>query len=107
MSTERIVMVGYKPFPGKDGALKHLIKTHVARLRKEGLASDREPILMISKSGVIIEIFGWKTKEAIDAAHTNATVQKMWAEYEEVCEYIPVGNLEETTTLFSEFSPLD
>ncbi|MBN8576211.1 MAG: hypothetical protein KF775_05465 [Cyclobacteriaceae bacterium] len=62
---------------------------------------------MISKSGVVIEVFGWKSKEAIENAHKNAAVQKMWAEYEQVCEYIPVGNLEEATTLFSEFSPLD
>lgn len=107
MSSERIVIVGYKPFPGREKELMQLIKTHVARLRKEGLASDREPILMVSKSGVVIEVFGWKNKEAIEAAHTNATVQKMWAEYEQVCEYVPIGNLEEATTLFSEFSPLE
>jgi hypothetical protein len=106
MNTERIVMVGYKPFPGKEDTLKQLMKTHVARLRKEGLVSDREPILMISKSGVVIEIFGWKSKEAIEAAHKNAVAQKIWTEYAAVCEYVPVGNLEESTTLFSEFSPL-
>ena len=106
MSTERIVMVGYKPLPGKEAALKELMKTHVTRLRNQGLVSDREPILMESKSGTIIEVFGWKSKEAIAAAHTNAEVQKMWGEYAEVCEYVPVGTLEETVNLFSEFSPL-
>jgi len=104
MSTERIVMVGYKPLPGKDSALKGLVKTHVARLRKEGLVSDREPILMISKSGIFIEVFGWKSKEAIESAHKNPEVQKMWAEYAEVCEYVPVGTVEEVMNLFSEFS---
>jgi quinol monooxygenase YgiN len=106
MSTERIVMVGYKPLPGKAEALKELMKTHVTRLRKQGLVSDREPILMESKSGTIIEVFGWKSKEAIAAAHSNAEVQKMWGEYAEVCEYVPVGTLEETGSLFSEFMPI-
>jgi quinol monooxygenase YgiN len=106
MSTERIVMVGYKPLPGKADALKELMKTHVARLRKQGLVSDREPILVESKSGTIIEVFGWKSKEAIAAAHTNPEVQKMWGEYAEVCEYVPVGTLEETGSLFSEFTPV-
>ncbi len=107
MSTERIVMVGYKPLPGKEAKLMQLMKTHVARLRKEDLVSLREPILMISKSGVIIEVFGWKSKAAIETAHQNAVVQQMWAEYAEVCEYIPVGNIEEITNLFSEFSAVE
>ena len=106
MSKERIVIVGYKPFPGKEAALAKLMKSHVSILRKEGLASDREPILMQSANGTIIEVFGWKSKEAIAQAHTNAAVQKMWGEYAEVCEYIPVGNLDETRSLFSEFTPL-
>ena len=71
MSTERIVIVGYKPLAGKEAALKILMKNHVARLRKQGLVSDREPILMESKSGTIIEVFGWKSKEAIASAHSN------------------------------------
>jgi hypothetical protein len=106
MSTERIVMVGYKPLPGKETALKELMKTHVSRLRKQGLVSDREPILMTSKAGTIIEVFGWKSAEAIAAAHANPEVQKMWGEYAEVCEYVPVGSLEEAGNLFSEFSAM-
>jgi hypothetical protein len=107
MNTERIVMVGYRPLPGKEAALNELMKTHVPRLRKEGLVSDREPILMISKSGTYIEVFGWKSKEAIDAAHKNAEVQKMWGEYSEVCEYVAVNSIAETGDLFSEFSPVE
>jgi len=106
MSTERIVIVGYKPFAGKETALKELIKNHVGILRAQGLASDREPILMQSANGTIIEVFGWKSKEAIEAAHTNPAVQKMWGEYAEVCEYIPIGSIQEATNLFSEFKPV-
>jgi len=40
----RIVIVAYKPKPGKAAALKELTKTHVPRLYKEGLVTDREPI---------------------------------------------------------------
>jgi hypothetical protein len=107
MSTERIVMVGYKPLPGKEAALNKLMKTHVTRLRQQGLVSAREPILMTSKTGTIIEVFGWKSAEAIAAAHTNPEVQKMWGEYAEVCEYVPVGTIEEVGNLFSEFSAVE
>ena len=106
MSTERIVIVGYRPLPGKEAALRVLMKNHVATLRSEGLASDREPVLMQGSDGTIIEVFGWKSKEAIEAAHSNATVQKMWGEYAEVCEYIPIANIQEASSLFSEFKAL-
>lgn len=106
MSAERIVIVGYKPFPGKVNELHTLMKKHVDILRKEGLASDREAIIMTTPGGTVIEVFGWKSKEAIEAAHSNVAVQKLWGEYAEVCEYIPVGHMQELQNLFSEFSPL-
>jgi hypothetical protein len=106
MSKERIVIVGYRPFPGKETQLRALMKNHVTILRKEGLASDREPILMHSKDGTIIEVFGWRSQEAIESAHSNPVVQKMWGEYAEVCEYIPIDSVKESSDLFSEFTPL-
>ena len=106
MNKERIVIVAYKPFPNMEAKLAELMKDHVKILRKEGLASDREPILMHSKNGTIIEVFGWRSKEAIESAHSNPAVQKMWGAYAEVCEYVPVGNLEEAANMFSEFTPL-
>ncbi|HEY3405178.1 MAG TPA: hypothetical protein VGK59_17460 [Ohtaekwangia sp.] len=106
MSTERIVIVGYRPLPGKEKQLHELMKTHVDILRKEGLASNRQSIMMTTSDGTVIEVFGWKSKEAIQSAHSNAAVQKMWGEYAEVCEYVPVGNISEIRNLFSEFTPL-
>ena len=106
MSIERIVIVGYRALPGKEQALKDLMKNHVAILRKEGLASNREPVLMESEDGTVVEVFGWKSEAAIKAAHSNPAVQKMWGEYAEVCEYIPIGNIREAANLFSEFKPL-
>ena len=106
MNKERIVIVGYKPFAGKEDALQELMKMHVDTLRKEGLASERKSIVMRAKNGTIIEVFSWKSKEAIEKAHTNLIVQKMWQQYAEVCEYVPVGELDEMSTIFSEFTPV-
>ena len=103
---ERIVIVGYRPFPGKESELEELMKNHWGILNEEGLVSDRKPILCKSKDGTIIEVFGWKSKDAIQSAHSNESVQRMWAEYAKVCEYIPVGDIEEGKNLFSEFSPV-
>ncbi len=102
-----IVIVGYKPKVGKENALDELMKAHVPRLRKEGLATDRESVLMKSKDGTVLEVFEWVSKDAIEEAHSNPEVLKMWGEYSEVCEYTPISKLEETSDLFAEFSSMD
>ena len=104
---ERIVIVGYQPIPGKESELLQLISSHVPRLRQEGLVSAREPIAMQAEDGTIIEIFGWASEEAIEKAHSNSEVQKMWGEFAAVCNYIPAGSIPEMRELFSEFKPID
>ncbi|WP_183576685.1 putative quinol monooxygenase [Mucilaginibacter sp. X5P1] len=103
----RIVIVGYKPKPGKAEALKALMKTHLPRLRQEGLATDRESILMEAADGTIVEVFEWVSAEAIQNAHKNPVVLQMWGEYAEVCDYVPVGSLTEAGSLFSDFTSVD
>jgi hypothetical protein len=105
-NSERIVIVAYKPFKGKDKELVALMRTHLTILREQGLVTDRESIIMRSEDGTIVEVFGWKSKEAINSAHTNPAVLKMWEDYSKVCEYLPVGNLSESAELFSEFTAI-
>lgn len=104
---ERIAIVGYKPLPGKVTELLELMKTHWQRLDEENLVSERKSIIVQSTDGTIIEIFGWKSKEAIELAHSNPIVQKMWAEYAAVCEFVPISEIKESSKLFSEFTPID
>ena len=53
----------------------------------------------------MLEVFEWKSKAAIEAAHTNPRVLEMWNEYADVCDYAPVNTVEETSDLFAEFEP--
>jgi quinol monooxygenase YgiN len=69
-----IVIVAYRPRPGKEALLLQLTKEHVTILREQGLATERVPYAMRSADGTIIEVFEWKSKEAIEAAHTNPAV---------------------------------
>ena len=103
---EKIVIVGYRPIPGKESALEELMKSHWNVLNEEGLVSDRKSIICKANDGTIVEVFGWKSEDAIKLAHSNERVQRMWAEYSHVCEYVPIGDLEESRVIFSEFSPL-
>lgn len=104
---ERIVIVVYKPFPGKEFELKKLIKNHWNILHKEGLVTNRKSIICKSNEGTIIEVFGWKSKEAIEQSHSNEVVQKMWDEFSKVCDYIPISEVKESLNLFSEFEPVE
>jgi quinol monooxygenase YgiN len=103
----RIVIVAYKPKPGKAEELKQLTKTHVPRLRQEGLVTNREPIIMEATDGTVIEIFEWVDAAAIERAHQNKMVHQLWAEYAEVCDYLNLNSLAEAANMFAEFSAID
>jgi len=102
-----ITIAAYKPKPGKENALKEVMKTHLPILKQEGLVRDQESYIMEAADSTVVEVFEWLSEEAIQQAHTNPAVLKMWGEYAEVCDYIPVGNLAEAGQLFSGFKPLN
>jgi len=103
----QITIACYKPKPGKEDALKALMKTHLPRLKAEGLVTDRQSIIMEAKDGTILEVFEWFSAEAIASAHTNPNVLKMWGEYGEVCDYVPLNTLSEVDDMFAGFKPLN
>jgi quinol monooxygenase YgiN len=104
---ERIVIVAYKPKPGKKEALVQLMKEHVPILRSQNLVTDRQPFIMEAKDGTVIEVFEWKSMQAIGEAHSNLVVLKMWERFNDACEYIPLGKVEEATVLFAGFQPIN
>ena len=102
----RVVIACYVPKAGMEGELRDLARAHVPRLRAEGLVTDREPIVAVAADGTVIEVFEWRSEEAIARAHTSAAVRSMWEEYDRVCRYVPIGEVPEAARLFSEFTPL-
>jgi quinol monooxygenase YgiN len=103
----RIVIACYRPKAGCRDALAALVKEHLATLRSVGLVTDRAPITMEAEDGTFVEVFEWRSAEAIQAAHTHPVVLKMWEEYGKVCDYVPVGQVPEASQLFSEFTPVE
>ena len=101
------VIVAYKPKPGKAEALKALTKTHVPRLRAENLATEREPFILEAADGTIVEVFEWLSAEAIQQAHSNPEVHKMWGEFAAVCDYTPLKDVSEAGNLFAEFGTVE
>lgn len=103
----RIVIVGYQPKLGKQAELEALMKTHLPILRAADLVTDRASIIMQAENNTIVEVFEWKSTEAMNSAHEHAEVLKMWADYDACCDYVPVADLPEISNLFSEFTPLN
>jgi quinol monooxygenase YgiN len=103
----RIVIACYRPKPQQQDALRALMQEHVATLREIGLVTDRAPITMEAADGTFIEVFEWKSQEAIQAAHGHPVVLRMWEEYGKVCDYVPVAHVPEASEMFANFTPFD
>jgi quinol monooxygenase YgiN len=101
-----IVIVAYRPKPGKEGETLDLVRSRVPTLREEALVTDRTPIIMRARDGTIIEVSEWKSKEAIDAAHKNPNVLAMWNRFFAVCDCIPLNTLPESAEMFAGFEPI-
>lgn len=101
------VIVAYRPKPGKEQEILDLVRARIPTLRKEGLVTDREPIIMRAKDGTIIEVSEWKSQEAIDAAHKNPNVLAMWNKFFAACDCVPLKTLAEAEEMFAGFEPVD
>ena len=100
------VIVAYRPKPGKDKEILELVRARVPTLRKEGLVTDRVPTIIRARDGTIIEVSEWKSREAIDAAHRNPNVLKMWEKFFAVCDCVPLKTLAEAGEMFAGFEPI-
>jgi quinol monooxygenase YgiN len=105
-SGKTIVLVAYKPKPGKEAELLQLTREHVPLLRAEGLATGHPVTACQAKDGTIVEVFEW-ADGAVQRAHTNPVVMKLWERYAAACDIVPLTSLPEASTMFASFTPLD
>lgn len=103
----RIVIVAYKPLPGKEQELEKMVLEHHGILKDQNLVTDRNPVIMKASNGELIEVFEWKSPESIEEAHSNAEVQKLWSRFTSVCTYEAPTSIKEFNSLFSEFESID
>jgi quinol monooxygenase YgiN len=101
-----IVIVAYRPKPGKQSQTLDLVRNRIPTLRKEALVTQRTPIIMRASDGTIIEVSEWKSQEAIDAAHKNPNVLAMWNRFFAVCDCVPLNQLSESAEMFAGFEPV-
>jgi hypothetical protein len=98
----RFVIVAYIPKAGQQ-ALLAAVKKHLQVLHVEGLVTDKPGYVMRAADGTIVEVFEWRSAEAIAQAHTNPAVAALWAEFGAACDYTPLARLNEAQQMFAEF----
>ncbi|HKZ77465.1 MAG TPA: hypothetical protein VJ124_04010 [Pyrinomonadaceae bacterium] len=99
----RFVIVAYTPKAGKEQQLLAAVAKHLQVLHSEQLVTDRPAYVMRAGDGTIIEVFEWRSADAINQAHSNPAVQALWADFGAVCEYTPLDRLAEAHQMFAEF----
>ena len=103
----RFVIVAYRPKPGCAQALEALLSRHLRILAEQGLVTDRPACFMRGEDGTMVEVFEWRSAEAIEQAHGNPAVGALWDEFARVCDYLPLSALPETQRLFAEFDAIE
>jgi hypothetical protein len=102
-----MVIALFRPRAGMESELMGCMRDHQPVLRAEGLVTDRPAYVMRAADGTLLEVFEWKSQAAIDAAHGNASVHKLWARYAQCCDYVTLGDLAEAKAMFPGFAPVE
>jgi len=102
----KVVFAIYKAFETKEKELLDLVKIHYAILLKQGIITYRPRIVLKAKNGEIIEIFEWNSQEALDKAHPNTEIAKLWKKFSEICTYQQMDTLLESKGIFQDFEPI-
>ena len=104
MTTGVTVIALFRPRAGKEDDLMACMRDHLPVLRAQGLATERPGTILRARDGTLVEIFEWVSQSAIDAAHRNAEVGKLWARYEQCCDYVTLSDLAEAKEMFPAFT---
>lgn len=99
----RFVIASYTPKPGREQQLRETVRKHLQVLRSEQLVTDKPAYVMRASDGTFVEVFEWRSAEAIAQAHHNPAVQALWAEFDSNCTFTPLAKLAESHQMFAEF----
>lgn len=100
----RIAINAYRAKAGREQVLLAELRDHQSLLWSEGLATDREPVVMRAGDGTLLEIFEWASPAAIEDAHRNARVKAAWARLEACADFVPLAAVDGAGAPFADFA---
>jgi hypothetical protein len=85
------VVVRYTAAPGHADRLRDLVTQHWPTLYAKGLTTDRPAVVIAvnRQPGVLIEVYEWRSPEAVHTAHEHPRVRALWDEMERVGKVEP------------------
>jgi len=99
----RFQILSYRPKPGKEDALLSAVREHLKVLRAERLITYRPACIMRAADGSIVQVFEWRSAEALAKAYRLPAVHAVWAEFGLICDHRPLSALSECKGNFAEF----
>ena len=102
----QVVFAMYRPHSANDAQLRALIARHLPALRKFGLVTKRDPLLLRAGDGSYIEIFEWVSEEAARKAHEHQEIAEIWEQMGVVGSFGKLRDLPEVDKEFPHFEPV-
>ncbi len=99
----RVVICCFRPRPGREEELRGILREHLPALRKTGLVTDRPSIVMQAADGTYLEVFEWRSRQAVEEAHRTPAVRALWDRIDAACESLPLAALAEAQETFPNF----
>jgi hypothetical protein len=93
----------YKPNEGKETELQEILKDHIPTLKDLELITDRAPATLRAKDGTIIEVFEWKSHDAVETAHKHPAIGQLWGKMGAICTFPGMEGLTEAHQPFPAF----
>ena len=93
MSPSRISLAAYRPRPGMEQELLEMFRAEFASLRASGHVTDRPVPICRTDRGEYLAILEWSTDHAVDDAHRDEAVLRIWARKAEIAEYLAPSDL--------------
>lgn len=103
----RISVAAFRPKPAKENDLLQVIADRLPLLRRLDFATDRTPILMRSRDGVLIQVSEWSSDEAVAKAHETPEVLAMRDRFAACSDYVKLDGLAEVHEDFATFEAVD
>jgi hypothetical protein len=101
------VIAAYRPKPGKEDALRKLMREHRRTLADAHLVTSKQPMILRARSdGTLLEIFEWASAKAADEAHRHAPIREMWNKLAAVADFVALSDIAEAGKAFSHFEAL-
>lgn len=101
-----VIIAAYRPKDGAEAEFEKTLAEHIPTLRQQNLLTDRPEVRMRTEDGVFLELFEWRSQDAIREAHVSQVVQRIWENLDAVCDYVPLADLPESSDRFAHFTPL-